>query len=257
MENISFRVSSFGGFNKDDVMQYIDKANFELKEIREKSDEQVKRLQKEIDDKNNQLEKLNQENQELIAKKEEIFLKIEELEQNNKEIEHENNSLTEMVRLKTSAVDEQVKGLEQEKADLIDKNEKLTRELSTASQDKNNYDNVKDTLVKLEIDAHIRAKKLKDDAQKEADEILAKANQIASEITEKANVEFDKFTAEKNKLINEKKDDIFEIIAQSSEKFAKIQEEIASIHAINNNVYTHLNEFSESFAKMFDESAGE
>ncbi|MFI3115912.1 MAG: hypothetical protein R3Y12_07220 [Clostridia bacterium] len=96
VDNMSFRVVSFGGFNKDDVMQYIDKVNFQTKEYKEKSELTNKRLQKELAEKNEQIANFDAGNQEtvdlnekLTAQNSELTAKIAELEAENERLQKE------------------------------------------------------------------------------------------------------------------------------------------------------------------------
>lgn len=321
MENGSFRTVSFGGFNKDDVMEHLEKLNFELKEAKVSNETQNKRLQKEINEKTSQIEKLTEEKDELLSQNQILLAKIKQFEQ-------ENESLSEAVRLKANTVEEvpaptlepaaqlfemplqplqplepiqpvkpdnseelsrllnriqeleadqvklqdfdkiqekveeleaknakfaqTVEELESENSRLDAKARKACEDLEEASRDKTDYNDVKETIIKMELDAHLRAKKLKDDAEIHAEEVLSKANFQAENIVRNARNEVVYITAERDELVSKAKANIESVLQIASTKFEKIQQEIMSVHELSTGVKDDLGSFSQKVNNLFD-----
>ena len=184
-----FRVASFGGFNKEDVMQYIEELDFNLQQSKEKNNLEVVRLRKESEEFKSICSENNLSKETLgkfIKESVECEERLENLQENHKStgkenarlkekiktLTEENEQLTSVVRVKSSNIDDQVKSLINENKETQEENKKLHKQIAE-------FEKIKETVIKLELDAHIRAKSVLDEAK-------AKAQAIIDEVTAQA-----------------------------------------------------------------------
>lgn len=76
-----FRVATFGGYNKKDVINYVEEMEQTLNDIREESDRNLKKLQSELRNIDKRCKKLLQEKEELEKEIEDFLLSKEALVQ--------------------------------------------------------------------------------------------------------------------------------------------------------------------------------
>ena len=80
-EQAIFKSQTFGGFNKEEVLKYIDKLNADFTEEHEKAEEEISSLKNELEEKEIKLSKAENSLEELQAKYDEIMEAYEELRQ--------------------------------------------------------------------------------------------------------------------------------------------------------------------------------
>lgn len=338
---VLFRVASFGGFNKDDVMQYIEEMEYKQKQLNEKRKLENKKLSDEllffknivqtsgIDKENisqnltiaknskNTIDELNLEitklKSQLSAQSEKLNAKLAQKElgnnsagnnSDNKDLVNEINSLKqqlasanidkddsqlakenkilrgeinniisknkeneetikklcdEITTFKNNSSNKDSKALESEletlakenealiaqKQSLIDKNQELTDTTSKISE-------IKEALVKMELDAHIRANEICDKATLEASTIIENAETESKQILSNAQDDLQLILRTKTRLVNETRDSIASIVQSSNEKFKKVQEDIMNIHEINGTVLSTMNKFSDNITSVLN-----
>ncbi len=148
MEN-TFRNSVFGGFNRQDVMEYITKTAAE-------TGEQLRALEEERD----ALAQAAQERDMLRQQLEELRRQEEELRR----------------QLQSASEDQaRLRGAEQEKIQLAGRVQTLERQAEE-------YRELKEHIAQIELDAHKRADELVAEAERQADELVAQARWQAEEI---------------------------------------------------------------------------
>ncbi len=100
-EQAIFKSQTFGGFNKEEVLKYIDKMNTEYSEEHDKSEQEISSLKAELSEKNTAAEELSQKHDELQKKYDEIMDAYEELRQHYLMLkEHSDNIDAENEKLK-------------------------------------------------------------------------------------------------------------------------------------------------------------
>ena len=112
-EQAIFKSQTFGGFNKEEVLKYIDKMSTEYSVEHEKSEAEISSLRTELEDKDIKLSKTENSLEELQAKYDEIMEAYEELRQHylmlkehSDNIDAENEKLS--VRLETAEKELQI-----------------------------------------------------------------------------------------------------------------------------------------------------
>lgn len=80
-EQAIFKSQTFGGFNKEEVLKYIDKMSSEHSEEQEKSNAEIAELSAKIEERENKLRETNESLEDLRKKYDEIMAAYEELRQ--------------------------------------------------------------------------------------------------------------------------------------------------------------------------------
>lgn len=190
-EQAIFKSQTFGGFNKEEVLKYIDKLNADFTEEHEKAEEEISSLKNELEEKEIKLSKAENSLEELQAKYDEIMEAYEELRQHYLMLkEHSDNIEAENEKLSAR----------------LEKSEKefaIEKELNSQLKDK-----LEEESAKAEIFV-LKERKLNaaiDDAEESAKHMLAYAkvgaqNMItdAQEAAEDINKEIEGFKAELEK----------------------------------------------------------
>lgn len=125
-EQAIFKSQTFGGFNKEEVLKYIDKMSTEFSEEHDKAESEISELKIELEEKDIKLSKAENSLEELQAKYDEIMEAYEELRQHylmlkehSDNIDAENEKLC--VRLETAEKELQIeKTLNSQLEDKID-----------------------------------------------------------------------------------------------------------------------------------------
>ena len=190
-EPVFFKSQTFGGFNKEEVLKYIDKMNTEYSEEHDKAEEEISSLRTELDEKDIKLSKAENSLEELQAKYDEIMEAYEELRQHYLMLkEHSDNIEAENEKLSAR--------LENSEKELA-----IEKELNSQLRDK-----IEEEAGKAEIFV-LKERKLNaaiDDAEESAKHMLAYAkvgaqNMItdAQEAAKDINNEIEGFKAELEK----------------------------------------------------------
>ena len=146
---MTFRNAAFGGFNRQDVTEYIASAAKE-------NEARIAALEQELE----QLRAVQQERDTLAEEAEALRSRLQELEEKLRETEGK------------------IEPLQAQKKE----NETLARELEKYRGQAAEYQNLKQHIAGIELDAHKRADQIIGDAEKQAREIVGKANVRAEEI---------------------------------------------------------------------------
>lgn len=164
-----FRTSFFGGYNKEDVMKYIQAIENNVQSIKNS-------CQKEM-------EELKQEN-------EKLKLLLQEEGKGSLTQEIQNNSELEL----REQLDEMQKKLNQYEFidDNNDKSQQLQIEIQTLTEKKKKYEEEYQAIAKVLEDARLSAHKIEEDAKKRAEEILLEARKESEELKERLKTHIDK-----------------------------------------------------------------
>ena len=190
-EQAIFKSQTFGGFNKEEVLKYIDKMNTDFSEEHDRAEEEISSLKHELGEKDIKLSKTENSLDELQAKYDEIMEAYEELRQHYLMLkEHSDNIEAENEKLSAR--------LENSEKELA-----IEKELNSQLRDK-----IEEESGKAEIFI-LKERKLNaaiDDAEQSAKHMLAYAkvgaqNMItdAQEAAEDINNEIEGFKAELEK----------------------------------------------------------
>lgn len=209
-----FRVVTMGGFHKDDVLTYIASIEHKVTLVKDDFAIEKKAMQKELED---------------------AMLKIEEFQPIYNEYERlrmENAELKRVVQeINTADFEETISKLRLENSD-------LRFNIQQLSNNKNDLSKIKETVIQLELDAHLRAKAVEEKSKEDAEEILLVAYQQAKEIEKQSEYKIDEL---QNKVFN--------ITSQTNTEFAKIDEILLLISEKNEELRQEML----SFGKVFEE----
>lgn len=180
--NKSFRNAAFGGFNKEDVLHYIDEMT-----------ESTKTLEAGL---KNQLNSLTASRNELTNRVSTFAEQVQELEQqlgeertNLRELASMRDQLYIELQVKQQALDTAVTRREKDIADCereiamyLEQKRRLTDELSQAQEKGNKYDEIQQDLKQIRLDAESSAFRMVEEAQVQSMEAVSVVDDVKDEI---------------------------------------------------------------------------
>ncbi len=216
-EQAIFKSQTFGGFNKEEVLKYIDKMSSEHSEEQEKSNAEIANLSAEIAEKSEKLSETEGKLADLQAKYDEIMAAYEELRQHylmlkehSDNIEAENEKL--QIRLEKTenelVIEKEINAQLREKLEL---EEKKAEESSLRER----------KIIAAIDDAGDSTKLMLSNAKNGAQSIIAEAQSSAEGI----NAEIDEFRAELEKTKNFMEDSLA-VLVQRLEYIGKTAEAV-------------------------------
>ena len=161
---LQFRTATFGGFQKQDVLNYIEAANQEHKE-------KLENLQRERDEAVQALSGLKDE---AAAAKEEAQAGLQEQNRLNEEVAKLREEL-EQVRAELVQKDE---ALDTARRELEEAKEKLSRAEPAAAA----YEKIKDRTAGMELEAHCRAQAVQAEAEERVKKVRLEVEQWLSKV---------------------------------------------------------------------------
>lgn len=168
MSDNGFKTKVFGGFNKKQVLSYLDDVHAEFNE---KSNE----LQKEIDELNKQCDALKDDCNQLTEA-------VNNKDEKNKNLEKKMAILLE----EKNTVEENLKQKESEISVCKEQVRRAVFEMESMKVKCEKYDKIHDEINDLMSEANNMADKIKRDAKLEAEAIIKEANEKADNITKEA-----------------------------------------------------------------------
>ncbi len=183
MDNHIFR-SALGGFNRQDVTEYIERTRKEAEQAAERLEEQIKTLQASEAEAREALESCSQEKENLDQQLKEMTLQYTEAK------DHWDTESAAKESLQAD-VDRQEKTIRT----LTAENENLSHRVRELEQQAEVQRREKERLTQLELDAQRRSEETEAKAGEEAQNIVADANRQAEEIVGKAQAQADDITA--------------------------------------------------------------
>lgn len=250
-DNVNFRTAAFGGFSKEDVMKYIAEFEFILNQANEKSEMKIKRLQNDLDFYNSiqtnlkvskeELEEtiisaINNRNIDTTEQNEQLTLRLGEALATIEHMQSENAELRQTSVTQSSQVDNQIDNL-------LKENQELHKKLQEESAKTSKLENLKETLVKLEIDAHLRAQNTRQHAETEAEVIIENAKEEAKKIINEAKFSVKDMIDKKDQFIIETKKNIEDVMTSTNVMYAKLQEEMQATFNMSGQVLETMNTF--------------
>lgn len=183
MDNHIFR-SALGGFNRQDVTEYIERTRKEAEEAAARLEEQVKTLQDSEAEARASLETCTQEKEELDKQLKDMTLKYTHAK-NNWDAQSE---AKESFRADVARQNDVIRELTAEK-------ERLTGRVGELEQQAESLRREKERLTQLELDAQRRSEETEAKASQEARAVVEAARRQAEEITDKAKAQAEDITA--------------------------------------------------------------
>ena len=195
MDNHIFR-SALGGFNRQDVTEYIERTRKEAEEAAAQLEAQVKSLQDSEAEARQSLDSCTQEKEDLEKQLEEMTLQYTQTKNDCDAV----TEAKETLEAEGCRKDDMIRTLTGEK-------EKLSRRVQELEEQAEALRREKERLTQLELDAHRRSEETEarageeagggiGAAPREAEETVGKANAQAEEIVTKANARAEAIVAE-------------------------------------------------------------
>lgn len=164
-----FKTSLMGGFNREDVLQYIEQTAKESGERIAALQQEAELLRSERDELREKNKLLNQKNADLLERLGEMTVEDEKLLESTKEQEQRVAANIEEIH----SLRAQIQAFKSEKAGLLTKLEGLATRCAE-------YDAVKDNLAEMELAAHRRAKEIEERAQYDAKRVRVQSAEVVT-----------------------------------------------------------------------------
>ena len=180
MENNIFKGSLFGGFNRQDVMNYIEKASRESAVLLQEKDAQISALEQQV--------------RQLSAQQKALQ---EELQQTKQSCEQANDALATAHEnwLSTQAALQEAQARSQQDAQEL---QRLSAAAEALQAEVEEYHTLKNNIAEVEVDAKHRAATIVAEAEKEARTLVQKAREQAENILQEAGAQAEKTRSEAN-----------------------------------------------------------
>lgn len=177
MDNHIFR-SAIGGFNRQDVMEYIERVQKRAEEEASALEAQTEELRRANEGLEQQLEERTRERDGLEQQLEEMTLRCNHA-RNNWDAQAQ---AKESFRRDVAQRDEKIRGLNEE-------NQRLLRQVEALEQQMDSFRRQKEQLAQLELEARQRSGDVLAQAEAQAQEALAQARAEAEAIVSRANAQ--------------------------------------------------------------------
>lgn len=211
--NVAFRSATFGGFNREDVMSYIEKSVQENKEalehayaetaaVQEKADELARlneELKKQLENQQfsvkTQLLTLQDEIQEIISERDNLKDKVDQMEVMDQKMEEMENrfqalhNMNEQQREELARCKEEAEEKDKKIQELLDTVEKMR-------EDSDSYRVMCGNIGQIEMDVRYRIAVMEKEAQSKYDEKLAEAQASCDKMLADAQASYDKMLAD-------------------------------------------------------------
>ncbi len=234
-EQAIFKSQTFGGFNKEEVLKYIDNLNSERSQEQENASKEITSLSAELSEKSEKLDELQKNYDEIMAAYEELRQHYLMLKEHDDNISAENERLSE--KLFTT---EKELIIEKELNSQLE--DKLEEELRKADEHAKNEEKLRIAVD----DAENSTKLMLANAKSGAQNIIADAQNSAEGI----NAEIDEFKAELEKTKNFMQDSLA-VLVQRLEYIGKTAEG-AKIDSESRN--TKANEIQRKYEELISET---
>lgn len=181
-EQAIFKSQTFGGFNKEEVLKYIDNINAEHTAQQEKSEEEIKNISTELSEKSEKLDELKSKYDEIMAAYEELRQHYLMLKEHSDNIETENEKLSARLEAtaKELAIEKELNSQLEEKlyaeAQKADERAAQQRKIVAA------IDNANDSARLMLTNAKTGAQNIIADAQNAADGINDEIDEFRAEL---------------------------------------------------------------------------
>lgn len=252
------RVVPFGGFNKEDVIKYIEEIEFNFNQTMEKKSLEITKLNKDVMLYEQIVRACNVEKdqvQEFVNECIEAKVELESVKENSEtlqkefdEVKFENNRMAASIRSKALTIDEQVKTAVTEKNELFEENKKLRAEILS-------FHKLKETVLQLEINANIRAEELEQQAKLRAEQIIAQAQKEADVKMLQANQNYNKIVNENIEKCQSIKKEAMVKVCESVKMYESLSQNIELLNEINYKIKEQVTDFEKITVEGLDNYA--
>lgn len=221
---LQFRTAAFGGFQKQDVLSYIESANQTHTE---------------------KLEGLQRERDELTREKEELEARANQAQEQVQALTREKEELTAQLDSVRSEMEELRRALEAERASLSQTADQLSQanaRLSQTEPDAAAYQQVKDRTAGIELEAHCRAQEV----QQAAEERVRRAHTEVAQWLHKVQAGYDLLRTDMESAVSRTTQDL--------DKLRQLTEELSSHFSAQD---AHLRKLSQDCISDFAPPAPE
>ena len=233
MDNHIFR-SALGGFNRQDVTEYIERTRKEAEEAAARLEEQVKTLQASEAEAREALESCTQEKEDLDQKLKDMTLQYTHAKNNwDAQSEAKESFRADVARQKGTI------------EDLTAENEKLSQRVQELERQAESLRREKERLTQLELDAQRRSEETEARASEEARSVVDAARRQAEEITARAQTQADDITAKADAhaeaIVAEAKAQAEVLLRETEEQVEGTVNQFAALFSSFETITGHLN----------------
>ena len=180
MDNNTFKGSLFGGFNRQDVMNYIEKASKESAQLLQEDQERIAALEKELEAVRTQRDQLQSDLKDACAS----F--------------HATQAELDAAQASYADINEALQTAQIFSRKYADEIRELKATVATLQPEVDEYHKLKNNIAEVELDARHRADTIVADAQAQAEALLQKARAEADATTAEAAAKAEKTVSEAN-----------------------------------------------------------
>lgn len=194
-DNKGFKIAVVGGFNREDVLQYIEQAARE-------SGERLERMQDEAEQARTEAEELHRENVILREKNAELLERLGEMTVESDKCRQETSKAraeAEQDTAQAQRLREQVRALEEENA-------RLCGQVEVLGKQNQEYQASKERLAEIELSAYRRAQEVDERAQQDAQRIRVQSAELISQVKRELAAVTDRYRAAQQRAANEMAD---------------------------------------------------
>lgn len=247
--NVAFRSATFGGFNREDVMNYIEKSAQKNKKALETANEQTAAAQEKADELarlneelkhqlvnqqssvKSQLYTLQNEIQQVVTERDSLKEKVEQMDAMEQELEDTENRL---LRLK-STCDQQQRELTRYETQLHERDQTiaaLQAQVERMRSDSDSYHTMCDTIGQIEMDARYRTTVMEQETQRQLDEKIAQAQSTYDSILANAANDANALRREVYGQLEQTRADVISTSANVNEAISKALREVRRVQGL-------------------------
>lgn len=170
-QNQGFRSAIFGGFNREDVLHYIEQTDT-------KYYTETAELRRQLTEAQAAMEELRAQNEKLTAKNAELLERLGEMTLDTDKIRAQLDQIESGFSLQATEIEAQ----NARAAQLAAENDRLTSENAKLSAKCGEYDATKEKIAEMELSAYRRAKQIEEDAKIELQKLRRKSLETIEQV---------------------------------------------------------------------------
>ena len=170
-QNRGFRGALFGGFKREDVLQYIEQTD-------SKYYSEAEELRRQLTEAQSALTELREQNETLTGKNAELLERLGEMTLDTDKIRAQLDEIERGFSLQTGEIEAQNARAEE----LAAENDRLAAENAKLSAKCGEYDASKDKIAEMELSAYRRAKQIEEDAKSELQKLRRQSLEMIDQV---------------------------------------------------------------------------
>ena len=170
-QNRGFRGALFGGFKREDVLQYIEQTD-------SKYYSETEELRRQLTEAQSALTELREQNETLTGKNAELLERLGEMTLDTDKIRAQLDEIERGFSLQTGEIEAQNARAEE----LAAENDRLATENAKLSAKCGEYDASKDKIAEMELSAYRRAKQIEEDAKSELQKLRRQSLEMIDQV---------------------------------------------------------------------------